>query len=135
MAWRHVSTLVWLLLWWWLLIRGATQTLALVPEVPLDRQLATQKVLLAARGVDPGSALGFQIAQSSQNDARRDVAAEKFNTPVFSSSSLRFAKVTQEARNGAVGKVANERRIVPDRQHQVGVIHGHGSEVKPLSFH
>ena len=50
MAWRHVSTLVWLLLWWWLLIRGATQTLALVPEVPLDRQLATQKVLNAVYG-------------------------------------------------------------------------------------
>jgi hypothetical protein len=46
----------------------------------LASTLATQRVLLAARGVDPGSALGFQLAQSSQGDAKRDVLAEKFNT-------------------------------------------------------
>jgi predicted dehydrogenase len=40
-------------------------------------------------------------------------AAKKYNCPVFSSSSLRYGKLTQEARNGSLGKITSAETASP----------------------
>ncbi|MEE3371948.1 MAG: Gfo/Idh/MocA family oxidoreductase [Planctomycetota bacterium] len=45
------------------------------------------------------------IAGSLADAAAIFAAADKYNTPTFSSSSLRYGKTSQDARNGALGKI------------------------------